>query len=198
MNPPRKSPWLRLYEWVMSLAAHRRAPWWLAGLSVAESSFFPVPVDVMLAPMVLARPERAWYYAALTTAASVIGGIIGFFIGLWLIQAVTPALIEFGYWEAYQTAHQWFENWGFWAVFLAGFTPIPYKVFTIAAGAAGMLLPVFVVASMIGRGMRFFLVALLVRWGGPKVEPHLIRYMDQIAWTGLAFVVAGILVWRYW
>ncbi len=190
--------WLKLYEWVLQLSAHRRAPVWLAGLSVAESSFFPIPVDVMLAPMVMARPERAIPLAALTTIASVVGGVIGFFIGLWLLDAVMPLIVDHGYLGAYQTAHAWFASWGFWAVFLAGFTPIPYKVFTIAAGAAGMFLPVFVAASLVGRGGRFFLVALLVRWGGPKIEPHLKRYMDQIAWSTLAILVLGLLAYRYW
>ena len=108
-----------------------------------------------------------------------------------------PVLTEWGYLGAYETAQSWFENWGFWAVFLAGFTPIPYKVFTIAAGAVGMFLPVFIVASLVGRGGRFFLVALLVRWGGPKIEPHLKRYMDQIAWSTLVLSLLGLLAYRY-
>lgn len=190
--------WLKLYDWVLRLSAHRRAPAWLAGLSVAESSFFPIPVDVMLAPMVMARPERAVPLALLTTVASVIGGVIGFFIGLWLLDAAMPLIIDMGYLPAYETARLWFEQWGFWAIFLAGFTPIPYKVFTIAAGAGGMFLPLFVAASLVGRGGRFFLVALLVRWGGPKIEPHLKRYMDQIAWSTLAILVLGLLAYRYW
>ena len=190
--------WLKVYDWVLRLSAHRRAPAWLAGLSVAESSFFPIPVDVMLAPMVMARPERALPLALLTTVASVIGGVIGFFIGLWLLDAAMPLIIDMGYLPAYETARLWFEQWGFWAVFLAGFTPIPYKVFTIAAGAGGMFLPLFVAASLVGRGGRFFLVALLVRWSGPKIEPHLKRYMDQIAWSTLAILVLGLLAYRYW
>lgn len=190
--------WLKLYDWVLSLAAHKHAPSWLAGLSVAESSFFPIPVDVMLAPMVMARPEKAWVYAGLTTVASVLGGVLGFFIGVWLLDVVMPLLTDWGYLNAYETASAWFVSWGFWAVFLAGFTPIPYKVFTIAAGAAGMFLPVFVLASLVGRGMRFFLVALLVRWGGPKIEPHLKRYMDQIAWTTLALLLLAITAYQFW
>lgn len=190
--------WTRLYDATLRLSAHRRAPAWLGGMAVAESSFFPIPVDVMLAPMVLARPERAWRFALIATLGSVAGGVIGFFIGAWLLAAITPLLQQWGYWEAFTTAQDWFARWGFWAVFVAGFTPIPYKVFTIAAGAAGMLLPLFVAASLIGRGARFYLVALLVRWGGPKVEPHLRRYMDQIAWTCLALLAVGLLAYRYW
>ncbi len=189
--------WLRLYDWMLGLAGHRHAPAWLVGMSVAESSFFPLPVDIMLAPMVMAQPQRAWWFATLTTVASVVGGVIGFFIGMLLLDAVLPVLQDWGYQHAYEVAQAWFANWGFWAVFLAGFTPIPYKVFTIAAGAAGMFLPLFIVASLVGRGGRFFLVALLVRWGGPKVEPHLKRYMDQIAWSTLAVLVIGIAVYRY-
>ncbi len=189
--------WLKLYDWVLGLAAHRHAPAWLAGLSVAESSFFPLPVDIMLAPMVMAQPQRAWFLAGLTTLASVLGGVIGFFIGLWLLEAVMPLITDWGYLHAYETAQVWFTQWGFWAVFLAGFTPIPYKVFTIAAGAAGMFLPLFIAASLVGRGGRFFLVALLVRWGGPKIEPHLKRYMDQIAWTTLAVLLLAFLLYRY-
>lgn len=189
--------WLKLYDWVLGLAAHRHAPAWLATLSVAESSFFPLPVDIMLAPMVMAQPKRAWFLAALTTLASVAGGVIGFYIGLTLLDAILPLLTDWGYLHAYETSRHWFAKWGFWAVFLAGFTPIPYKVFTIAAGAAGMFLPLFIAASLIGRGGRFFLVALLVRWGGPKIEPHLKRYMDQIAWTTLAVLLLAFLVYRY-
>jgi membrane protein YqaA with SNARE-associated domain len=188
--------WRRLYDWVLHLAAHQHAPMWLVGLSVAESSFFPLPVDIMLAPMVMAQPQRAWFYAGLTTVGSVLGGVAGFFIGYWLLDAVLPMLQEWGYGHAYDTARGWFLNWGFWAVFLAGFTPIPYKVFTIAAGAAGMFLPVFVAASIVGRGGRFFLVALLVRWGGPRVEPHLKRYMDQIAWSTLAVLMVAFMAYR--
>ncbi len=189
--------WTRLYDWMLSLAGHRHAPAWLGGLSFAESSFFPLPPDILLAPMVLARPQRAWFLAALTTATSVAGGVLGFFIGVWLLDAVLPLLDSWGYLPAYTRAQDWFMQWGFWAVFLAGFTPIPYKVFTIAAGAAGMALPLFVVASLVGRGGRFFLVALIVSWAGPKVEPHLKPYMDRIGWSLLAIIVAALLLYRF-
>lgn len=189
--------WTRLYDWMLSLSKHRHAPAWLGGLSFAESSFFPLPPDILLAPMVLAQPRRAWYLAALTTITSVLGGVLGFFIGVWLLDAVLPLLDSWGYLPAYDRAQAWFADWGFWAVFLAGFTPIPYKIFTIAAGAAGMALPLFVVASFVGRGGRFFLVALIVSWAGPKVEPHLKPYMDRIGWSLLAIVVAALLAYRF-
>ncbi len=191
--------WSRLYEWVLRGAKHRHAQGWLATLAVAESSFFPIPVDVMLAPMVLARPQSWWRLAALTTVCSVLGGVIGFALGSLLFDALAPWLQSLGYWAAYETASRWFEDWGFWAVFVAGFTPIPFKVFTIAAGAAGMNLLAFVLASLVGRGARFFLVALLVRWGGPKIEPHLKQYIDQIGWICVVLLGIGLALysWAY-
>jgi membrane protein YqaA with SNARE-associated domain len=125
-----------LYDRALHWSRHPHAERYLAGVSFAESSFFPIPPDVLLAPMTLARPERWWRLAALTTVTSVLGGLLGYLIGYVAIEAVTPLLHRVGYWEHFETAHDWFERYGFWAIFAAGFTPIPYKVFTIAAGAA--------------------------------------------------------------
>ncbi|MFN2427842.1 MAG: YqaA family protein, partial [Candidatus Binatia bacterium] len=127
-----------LYDRVLHLSAHRHAERYLAGVSFAESSFFPIPPDVLLAPMALARPARWWKLALITTIASVLGGIFGYVIGYTALQAVTPLLHRFDYWHHFETARDWFARYGFWAIFVAGFTPIPYKVFTIAAGAAHM------------------------------------------------------------
>ncbi len=182
-----------LYARVMTWARHRHAPWYLAGLSFAESSFFPVPPDVMLAPMSLAHPSRAWHYALLTTLASVAGGLLGYLIGLFAFDAIEPWLRGSRYWTGYQTAVAWFGEWGFWAVFVAGFSPIPYKVFTIAAGALSMALLPFTLASVIGRGARFFLVAGLMAWGGPRMEALLHRYVDRLGWGLVALVVAIVL-----
>lgn len=182
-----------VYDRVLDWARHRRAPWYLAGLSFAESSFFPVPPDVMLVPMVLAQPERAWRMALLTTAASVAGGLLGYLIGMFAFELVSPVLRDLGYWEAYQQARAWFEHWGVWVVFLAGFSPIPYKVFTISAGVVAMAVLPFVVASAVGRGARFFLVAGLVRWGGRRMEHYLRRYIDLIGWLAVAAAVTA-----YW
>jgi membrane protein YqaA with SNARE-associated domain len=185
-----------LYDKVLSWARHPRAPWYLGGLSVAESSFFPIPPDVMLAPMVLARPERAWFLAGLTTIASVLGGVIGYLIGMFALQAIEPLLHRFGHWDTYLAARDWFDAWGVWVIFLAGVSPIPYKIFTIAAGAVTMALLPFVIASCIGRGMRFFLVAALIRWGGPRVEPYLRRHIDTVGWVMVAALIALYLVLR--
>lgn len=185
-----------LYDRVMAWSRHPRAPAFLGALSFAESSFFPVPPDVMLAPMVLAQPARAWYLASLTTVASVLGGLAGFFIGVLAIDAVEPVIERLGYLDAFLRARSWFMEWGFWAVLAAGFSPIPYKVFTIAAGALAMPVLPFAAASAVGRGARFFMVAGLVAWGGPRVEAALRRYVDLIGWLLVLLLVAAYFLLR--
>lgn len=181
-----------LYDRALAWAGHRHAAWYLGGLSFAESSFFPVPPDVMLAPMTLARPERWWKLAALTTLTSAAGGLLGYAIGYFALDLVTPWLHRLGWWAGYLEARAWFDAWGIWVVFLAGFSPIPYKLFTIASGAAAMALLPFTVASLVGRGARFFMVAALVRALGPRVEPVLRRHVDLIGWST---VVAAVILW---
>ncbi len=181
----------RLLNMVMGWAEHRHASYYLAGLSFAESSFFPIPPDVMLAPMSLAKPERAWQFALVTTIASVLGGIAGYFIGMFAFELVEPLLHRAGYWQRYLDAREWFAVWGVWVVFLAGFSPIPYKIFTVTAGVVGMAFLPFVLASFVGRGARFFLVAWLMRIGGPKMEGILKQYIDRIGWLLVIVVVVG-------
>ena len=181
----------RLLEMVMGWAEHRHASYYLAGLSFAESSFFPIPPDVMLAPMTLAKPERAWRFALVTTIASVLGGIAGYLIGMFAFELVEPLLHRAGYWQRYLDAREWFAVWGVWLVFLAGFSPIPYKIFTITAGVVGMVFFPFVVASFVGRGARFFLVAWLMRMGGSRMEGILKQYIDRIGWLMVIVVVIG-------
>jgi membrane protein YqaA with SNARE-associated domain len=187
----------KLYDRAMTWARHPHASWYLGALSFAESSFFPVPPDVMLAPMSLSRPGRAWRYAALTTLTSVLGGLLGYLIGLFLFDLVQPLLHRFGYWDAYLLARDWFDRWGFWAIFLAGFSPIPYKVFTISAGAVAMSIGPFVLASLIGRGARFFLVSGLMRWGGETMEKKLRTHVELLGWATVAAAVVGYLVYSY-
>ena len=175
---------------VLAWSARPSAPLYLGAVSFAESSFFPIPPDVLLAPMVLARPERAWKLAAWTTLWSVIGGVAAFAVAALAADTVADVLHQHGYGESYVRAQAWFARWGFWAVLAAGFSPIPYKVFAFAAGGMSMLLPAFVLASIAGRGGRFFLVAYLVAWGGPRMQPVLKRYVGRIGWG----MVAGGLV----
>jgi len=181
-----------LYDRVLLWSRHPHAERYLAALSFAESSFFPVPPDVLLAPMTLARPERGWWFAMLATVASVVGGVAGYVIGWFALDAIEPLLRSAGYWDAYLRATMWFGEWGFWAILVAGFSPIPYKVFTIAAGALHMLLPGFVVASIVGRGARFFLVAGLLVWGGTAMEMRLRRHIDLLGWLTVALVVVAV------
>ena len=178
----------------MVWVGHRHAPWYLGVLSFAESSFFPIPPDVMLAPMALAKPEHAWRFALLTTLTSVLGGILGYIIGLFLFELVEPLLHQLGYWDGYLAAKMWFDEWGFWAIFLAGFSPIPYKVFTIAAGTISMALLPFVLASVIGRGARFFLVAGLMRWGGARMEQVIQANVDRLGWLTVVLALVAYLL----
>ncbi len=183
-----------LYEKVMRWAAHRHAQWYLAGLSFAESSFFPIPPDVMLAPMALADTKKAWRFALIATLFSVIGGAAGYAIGMFAFDMVQPLLEKAGYMDKYLHAVSWFEQWGIWVVFLAGFSPIPYKLFTIAAGVVSMMFIPFLIASLIGRGARFFIVAGLMVWGGEKMDLALRQYVDRIGWV--VVILAGIVfVW---
>jgi membrane protein YqaA with SNARE-associated domain len=183
-----------LYERVLTWSRHQHAERYLAGMSFAESSFFPIPVDVMLAPMCLAKRSRSWRYAAIAAIFSVIGGLAGYAIGLVAFDLIEPWLAESHYWAAYETSREWFDRYGVWVIFVAGFSPIPYKVFTIAAGVAALNLPAFFIASVIGRGARFFLVAGLVVLGGDKLETSLRKHVEWIGWVG-AIVVAVAIGW---
>ncbi len=179
----------------MQWAEHRHASRYLMGLSFAESSFFPIPPDVMLAPMALAKPQKAWHFAMLTTLASVAGGAAGYLIGAFAFDIVEPVLHSAGYWDTYLKAKAWFVEWGFWVVFLAGFSPIPYKIFTITAGAISMAFIPFIIASLIGRGARFFLVAGLMVWGGEKMQKTLRQYIDQLGWIIIIALLAVYLLY---
>lgn len=181
-----------LYERVLGWAGHPQAERYLACLSFAESSFFPIPPDVMLAPMCIANRTRAWRFATITAVASLLGGMAGYAIGYYLFAAVEPWLQSMGYWSAYERGKEWFDSWGVWAVLIAGFSPIPYKIFTIAAGAAVLNFPAFVIASLLGRGARFFLVAGLVVAGGERMEETLRVYVERIGWA--VVVIAGAVV----
>jgi membrane protein YqaA with SNARE-associated domain len=181
-----------IYDRVLGWAEHRHAERYLAALSFAESSFFPIPPDVLLAPMVLARPARGWWFALLTTVSSVIGGVAGYALGWFLLDLIEPLMRDMDYWAAYERATDAFSTWGFWAILVAGFSPIPYKVFTIAAGALHMLLPGFVLASFLGRGARFFLVAALIILSGERMRGALRRHIDMLGWITVVLLVLAI------
>jgi len=188
-----------LYSKVINWSHHRHAPYYLAGVSFAESSFFPIPPDVMLIPMVLSRPSKAWRLAGITTLFSILGGILGYAIGYYAFEWLGQPMVQaFDYEESYAKLVNWFSAYGFIAVVLAGFTPIPYKLFTLAAGATQMDLMLFMFGSIVGRGLRFFLVAALIRYLGPRIEPMIDRYIDAVGWGTLVLLTVALgIYWLY-
>ncbi|NDY43109.1 DedA family protein [Dissulfurirhabdus thermomarina] len=188
----------RLYDWVLSWADHPRAGTALALLAFAEASFFPIPPDVLLIALALARREGAFRWAGLATAGSVAGGALGYFIGWQFMAAVGGRILAFYHLtEAYETVRVLFHRYDAWAVAAAGFTPIPYKLFTIAAGAFGISLPTFLAASLLSRGARFFLVAGLVYVFGPPIRAFLERYFNLCTLIFAVLLVGGFLVLKW-
>ena len=160
----------KLYDWVLSLARHRHATKALAAVSFAESSFFPIPPDVMLAPMVVTRPDRAYFYATVCTIASVLGGILGYAIGYWLEPVGMWMLALLGKADAFEASKALFQQHGAWVILIKGLTPIPFKLITIASGIFQFNLALFIALCVVTRGARFFLVAfVLKRWGEPML-----------------------------
>lgn len=186
----------KLYTKTMSWARHPYAERYLGGLSFMESSFFPIPPDVMLIPMSLARIDRAWRYAAIATVTSVLGGVLGYFIGVFFLEMITPILKSVGYWPKFEQIKLWFDEWGVWVVFLAGFSPIPYKIFTIGAGAFSVSFLPFVLASLIGRGARFYLVCGLMVLGGEKMEVLIRKYVEWLGWLVIVACVVLYFIYR--
>ncbi len=185
----------RLYEMVLRWADHPKATHYLAGLSFIESAFAPVPPpDVMLIPMTLKNPGKGMSLAFQTTLFSILGGLFGYLIGYFAFELLEPFLHDFGYWEKFQKVVEWFKKWGFSIVFIAGFSPLPYKLFTIAAGTLKLSLVPFLLASFIGRGSRFFLVAILVMKFGPRVEPVIRKYVEWLGWGSVVILAVAI----YW
>ena len=187
---------LELYEYVLKLANHAKAKYYLFFLSVAESSFFPIPPDVMLLPMCLSNPKKAWKFALITTVGSVLGGVIGYLIGVYAFGFIEPYLYDWGYMLSSERAVMWFEEWGFWAIFIAGFSPIPYKVFTIAGGALLMPILPFILASIIGRGARFYLVALFVIMFGKQADDLIRKHMGKLVWGMVLLIIFFLLIFR--
>ncbi|MGB5224711.1 MAG: YqaA family protein [Arenicellales bacterium] len=186
-----------IYNRVISWARHPHASYYLSGTSIAESSFFPVPVDVLLAPMVLARRDKAWWYASLATIGSVVGAVIGYYIGLFLFDQVAQPIINFYHFqEKFVYVQELFNEYGVWIIFIAGFSPIPYKIFTITAGVVGMPLLPFILTSLVARGARFFLVAGLVYAGGDKIDAVLEKRVEQIGWASVIIIVLAIIIYK--
>src|SRR6185437_13795358 len=187
----------RLYMRTLALAASPRAPLWLAVIAFAESSFFPIPPDVLLVPMALARPERAWRLAAICTVASVAGGALGYYIGYAVFDQLARPVIEFyGYGAKFAAFHAMYAQYGLWVILIKGLTPIPYKIVTIASGAARFDFLTFMAASIVTRGARFFIVAALLRLFGTQVRDFIERRLTLVTSAVAAGVVGGFLVLR--
>lgn len=188
----------RLYDWTMGLAGHRRATWALGGISFAESSFFPIPPDVVLIPMVLANRARAFHYAALATICSVLGGLAGYAIGMFLFEALGQPLLEiYGAAEKFAKFSDSYNDQGAWIVFFFGVTPFPYKVITIASGATALNLGTFIAASVAARGLRFFLVATLLYWLGEPIRTFIEKYLGILTVVFMVCLIGGFVAVRY-
>lgn len=188
----------RLYNWTLDKAAHEKAPWWLAAISFIESSFFPIPPDVMLAPMCLARPERAFHYALICTIASVIGSLLGYAIGFFLFETIGKTILDlYGLGGKFDAFSADFNAQGWIIVLLAGFTPLPFKVITIAAGATGMPLYVLIAAAIVARSARFFLVALLLWKFGPPMKAWIDKNFALATTVGGVLFIGGFIALRY-
>lgn len=188
----------RLYQRVLALSASRHAPWWLAGIAFAEASFFPIPPDVLLIPMALARPDRAWRLATVCTLGSVAGGALGYFIGYGLFDVVAiPLLHAYHYEAAFKAFQDTFATYGVAIILIKGLTPIPYKIVTIAAGAAGFNFPTFMAASLVTRGGRFFLLATLLHFFGESVRDFIERRLALVTSCVAVGIVGGFVALRY-
>lgn len=187
-----------LYVRVMVLASSRNAAWWLAAIAFAESSFFPIPPDALLVPMALAKPRSAWKYAAICTAASVCGGALGYLIGFAVFdQVAQPLLRLYGYGASYAAFQAKFQEYGLWIILIKGLTPIPYKIVTIAAGAARFDFLSFMLASALTRGLRFFLVATLLHFFGDSVRVFIERRLTLVTSALAVGILAGFLAIKF-
>lgn len=187
-----------LYNRVLEWAKHPKAQFYLGVLSFSESSFFPIPPDVMLAPMCLAKPSMSLRFALITTVTSVLGGVFGYLIGSFAFEYVEPLIQSMGYQEKFILTQNWFLEWGFWAILIAGFSPIPYKLFTITAGLIGMVFLPFVLASVVGRGARFFLVASLILYGGEGLRATLNKQIERIGWGVTVLIIIGLIYFKFY
>jgi len=187
-----------LYDWTLRLSGHRHAIWALAAVSFIESSFFPIPPDVLLIPMVLATRDRAWRIATVCTIASVLGGMAGYAIGYLAFEAIGKPMLDFyGYAAKFNDFRAYYNDWGAWAVFIAGTTPFPYKVITILSGLTGLNLAVFTISSILARGLRFFLVAGLLWHFGEPIRIFIEKYLNILAVLFVVLLVGGFVLLRY-
>ncbi len=188
----------KLYDWTMGLASGPRAPWALGLVSFIESSVFPIPPDTLLIPMVIAKRDKAWLYAFICTVASVLGGLLGYVIGAFLFdQIAQPILAFYGHADKFASFTERYNEMGVWIVLIAGLTPFPFKVITIASGATGLSLPIFIIASIVARGIRFFSVAALLYWLGPPIRDFIEKRLGLVFTISMILLIGGFIVAKY-
>jgi membrane protein YqaA with SNARE-associated domain len=188
----------KLYDWTLNLAAHKHALLALALLSFIESSIFPIPPDILLIPIVLAMRDRAWLVAGVCTVASVIGGILGYGIGFFMYEQIGKPILDFYHYSLKFSEFQvTYNQWGAWAVFFAGITPFPYKVITILSGMTGLSLPVFIIASIIARGMRFFIIAALLWKYGDAIRAFIERRLGMLFFLLVVLLFVGFVAVKF-
>lgn len=188
----------KLYNWLLKLAGGPQAEPALAIVSFAESSFFPIPPDVMLVPMVLADRRRAWRIAGVCLIASVLGGMLGYYIGYGLLETLGQWIISlYGMEGGLAQFQDWYQRYGLWVILIKGMTPIPYKIVTIASGIAHFSFPVFIIASVITRGIRFYLVAGLLYWYGEPIRAFIERRLTLVTTLFVVALVGGFVVIKY-
>lgn len=182
----------KLYEWTLKLANHRFAERWLAFIGFIESIFFPIPADIMLAPMCLSKPEKAYRFALILSIASVAGGVVGYFIGYFFADAAAQLIDSLGKTAAFDKFRETFNDWGIPFVFVSGFSPFPYKVATIGSGLIPIAFPLFFIGSALSRPLRFFLVAWAIKKGGATLEKTIHRYAEWLGW--LCVVLLALII----
>jgi len=183
-----------LYQKLIVWSKHPRAVYILSLVSFTEATIFPIPPDPMLLSMGVAQPARALYFATVTAVSSIVGACFGYLLGMLLYGWLEPAIVYFGYAQSMLTVKQWFHDWGFWAIVFAGFTPIPFKIFTITAGLYKMNFLSFFFGACVGRSGRFYLLGAMLYYGGERFNRFLVKSMDWFAWV----IIVGIIFYCYW
>ena len=187
-----------VYDGMINLASSPHALWFLAVVAFIESSFFPIPPDIMLIPMVLAMPQKAWRIAGVATIASVLGGYFGYGIGMFLFDTIAKPILNFyGYMQQFDTFKDYYHQWGAWIVFGAGITPFPYKIITIASGVVNLDLATFTIASVVARGMRFYLVAWLLKKYGEPMKSFIEKNLGILSVLFLVLLIGGFLLLKF-
>ena len=191
-------PLRRLYDWTLHIAAHKHAAWWLAVISFVESSVFPIPPDVALMPMCIANRDKAFRYAFICTASSVVGGLFGYAIGYYLFESIGKHILDFyGLTHEFEVFKGKFNHWGAWIVFVSGCAPIPYKVITIASGVTNLNLLTFTIASIAGRAFRFYLVAGLLWKYGMPIQVFIEKYLEHLTILFFVLLIGGFIALKY-